>query len=254
MEQHEIEETLREVGLNDEETKVYLSLLKNSQNVASKVSEETRINRSHTYQLLERLIVKGFVSYAIKENIKYFSAVHPQKIVDIVKEKEQKLQSILPALVGFISSSSKEKPLVEIFEGKEGIKTILNDILKVKEEWLAFGSSGKGTEVLPFFAEHWEINREKLKVQLRGIIDLSASGIQRGKELARRDCTQICYLDETYSYPSSTWIYGDRIALVVWDKEHSFAIRVVSNAIATNYKRHFEQLWKIAQKRSVTNT
>ena len=44
---------------------------------------------------------------------------------------------------------------------EEGIKTILNDILKEAKEWLAFGSSGKGQEVLSFYAEHWEKEREK---------------------------------------------------------------------------------------------
>src|SRR3989344_3270554 len=98
METKEIDETLKELGLADEEVKVYLGMLKIGSNLASKISEETRINRSHVYQLLERLIAKGFVSYAIKENRKYFSAVNPEKLIQIVKEREQKLKNILPNL------------------------------------------------------------------------------------------------------------------------------------------------------------
>ncbi len=246
METKEIEETLKEVGLADEEIKVYLAMLKIGSNLASKISEETRINRSHVYQLLERLIAKGFVSYVIKENRKYFSAVNPKKIIELIKEKEQKLKNILPNLLG-LASFEKEKPIVEIFEGKEGIKTILNDILKVKEEWLAFGSSGKGQEILSFYAEHWEKEREKLKVNLRGIMDTSESGIKRGGEIAKRKYTKIRHVKETYSNPSSTWIYGDRIAFVIWSKEHSFAIRMISKEIASNFKKHFEVLWKNAK-------
>jgi sugar-specific transcriptional regulator TrmB len=242
----EIEETLKEIGLAEEEIKVYLILLKFGSSLASKVSEETKINRSHVYQLLERLIAKGFVSYVIKENRKYFSAVNPEKIIEIIKEKEQKLKDILPNLLG-LASFEKEKPIVEIFEGKEGIKTILNDILKTKEEWLAFGSSGKGQEVLSFYAEHWEKEREKLKINLRGILDSSESGLKRGKEIAKRKYTKIKYVKENYSNPSSTWIYGDRLAFVIWSKEHSFAIRMISKEIANNFKKHFEVLWRNAK-------
>jgi sugar-specific transcriptional regulator TrmB len=242
----EIEETLKEIGLAEEEIKVYLILLKVGSSLASKVSEETKINRSHVYQLLERLITKGFVSYVIKENRKYFSAVNPEKIVQIIKEKEQKLKDILPNLLS-LASFEKEKPIVEIFEGKEGIKTILNDILKTKEEWLAFGSSGKGQEVLSFYAEHWEKEREKLKINLRGILDSSESGLKRGKEIAQRKHTKIRYVKENYSSPSSTWIYGDRLAFVIWSKEHSFAIRMISKEITNNFKKHFEILWKNAK-------
>jgi sugar-specific transcriptional regulator TrmB len=246
MEKIEIKETLREVGLANEEIEVYLAMLKIGSSLASKVSEETKINRSHVYQLIERMIAKGFVSYVIRENRKYFSAVNPEKIVELVREREQKMKNILPNLLE-LASFQKEKPVVEIFEGKEGIKTILNDILKVKEEWLAFGSSGKGQEILSFYAEHWEKEREELKIDLRGILDSSESGLKRGKEISKRKYTKIRYVKEDYSSPSSTWIYGDRLAFVIWSKEHSFAIRMISKEIANNFKKHFEILWKNAK-------
>ncbi|MDP3026334.1 MAG: helix-turn-helix domain-containing protein [Nanoarchaeota archaeon] len=247
MELKEIEETLKEVGLADEEVKIYLAMLKIGPNLASKISEETKINRSHVYQLLERLITKGFVSYVIKENRKYFSAVNPEKLLEIIREREYRLTNILPNLLN-LASLEKDKPVVEIFEGKEGIKTILNDILKQKKEWLAFGSSGKGREVLSFYAEHWEKEREKLKVNLRGILDSSKSGIKRGNELAKRKYTQIRHVHEEYSNPSSTWVYGERMAFVILGKEHSFAIRIVSKEITDNFRSHFEVLWKSAKK------
>ncbi len=247
MENAEIKETLKEIGLANEEVEIYLAMLKIGSNLASKISEETKINRSHVYQLLERLIAKGFVSYVIKENRKYFSAVNPKKIIEIIREREQKMQNILPNLIGFVNFA-EEKPIVEIFEGKEGIKTILNDILKVRKEWLAFGSSGKGQEILSFYAEHWEREREKLKVDLRGILDSSESGIKRGKEISKRKHTEIRHAKEEYSNPSSTWIYGDRLVFVIWSREHPLAIRIISKELTENFKSHFETLWKTAKK------
>ena len=94
----EIEGTLKDVGLVDDEIKIYLALLKSGSSLASRLSEETKINRSHVYQLLERLIVKGFVSYVIRENRKYFSSVSPLKIVEIIQEREQRLKNIFPSL------------------------------------------------------------------------------------------------------------------------------------------------------------
>ena len=246
MEQKEIEETLMEIGLSIEEIKVYLTMLNLGSNLASKISEETKINRSHVYQLLERLISKGFVSYVIKENRKYFSAVNPEKLIQLIKEKEQKLKDILPSLLE-IKTSDKEKPVVEILEGKQGIKTILNDILKLKKEWLGFGSTGKGTEVFPYYAEHYEKERVKLKIPFRAIFDNSKSGLKRGDELSKLKFTQVRYALQEYSAPSSTWIYGNRLAFVLWDKEHPFAIRIISKEVTDNFKSHFEVLWKIAK-------
>ncbi len=247
MEQKEIEETLMEIGLTREEIKVYLTMLNLGSNLASKISEETKINRSHVYQLLERLISKGFVSYVIKENRKYFLAVNPEKLIQLIKEKEQKLKDILPSLLE-IKTSDKEKPIVEILEGKQGIKTILNDILKTKKEWLAFGSTGKGPEVFPYYAEHWERERVKQKISLRGIFDNSESGKKRGMNLSKLKYTKVKYSVQEHFAPSSTWIYGNRLAFVLWDKEHPFAIRVISKEVTDNFKSHFEVLWKIARE------
>ena len=86
--------------------------------------------------------------------------------------------------------------------------------------------------------------REKLKINLRGILDSSESGLKRGKEIAKRKYTKIRYVRENYSNPSSTWIYGDKLAFVIWIKGHSFAIRMTSKEIVNNFKKHFEILWK----------
>lgn len=247
MERQEIEESLRDVGLADEEIKVYLAMLKIGASLASKISEETKINRSHVYQLLERMIAKGFVSYAIRENRKYFSAVNPEKIIELIRDKEEKMKNMLPTLLSF-TTLEKDKPIVEIFEGKEGIKTILNNILKTKEEWLAFGSSGKGVEILSFYAEHWEKEREKLKIPLKGILDRSESGLKRGSELSKKKYTEIRYSNEENLNPVSTWVYGDKLAFIIWSKEHLFAIRVRNEDISNSFKKHFKILWKNSRK------
>ena len=247
MEYTEIEDILIDIGLEKEEVMIYLKLLESGSTLASKISEITKINRSFTYQLLERLIIKGFVTYVIRENRKYFSAVKPEKLLEIIKDRENRLNTILPKLLS-LTVTEKEKPIVEIYEGKEGIKTILNDILKERKEWLGFGSSGKGQEILSYYAEHWEKEREKLKINLKAIIDCSESGKKRGNELSKRKYTQIRYVNEQYSNPTSTWIYSDRIVFVLWDKERSFAIRIKSKYISNNYKKHFEVLWKNSKK------
>ena len=186
------------------------------------------------------------MSYAIRENRKYFDAINPEKIIEIVRERERKLRDVLPELLK-MAGFQKEKPIVEILEGDEGIKTVLNDILREQKEWLAFGSAGKGPEVLSYFAEHWEKEREKC-VPLRAIIDSSQTGKDRGKRLSKLKNTQIRYVPEEYASPSSTWIYGDRMAFIIWNKERPIAVRMKSKEITGNYREHFEVLWRAAKE------
>src|SRR3989344_1450434 len=140
----EIEDTLKNLGLSEDEIKTYVELLKLGLSLASKIAEKTKINRSFTYQILDNLIKKGFVSYVIRENRRYYKSIEPQKILDLFKEREEKLKLIIPKLEMYVGNQEK-KTIVEVLEGAEGIKTILKDILRMKQEWLALGS-GKSTE------------------------------------------------------------------------------------------------------------
>jgi len=106
-------EVLKEIGLNEDESKVYVALLKEGSSLASNISKSTKINRSHTYKILDELIEKGFVSYAIKNNTRYYNPISPEKILDLIREKEFKLKEELPKLINLFNPI-KNKPVVEI--------------------------------------------------------------------------------------------------------------------------------------------
>ena len=61
---------LKEFGLTETEEKVYLSLLKQGTSLASDIIKKTQLHRTTIYDVLERLISKGFVSYIIQNKIK----------------------------------------------------------------------------------------------------------------------------------------------------------------------------------------
>jgi len=240
------ERTLMNIGFTEEEAKSYVELLKSGSSLASSLSSKTRINRSQTYYLLDRMIAKGYVSYAIRNNTRYYSAVAPESVLRLFQEKENELKQAIPALSSLRQASPK-KPMVEVFEGKEGLKTVLNDILRVKKEWLGFVSSGQASSVLPYSVEHWEKERQKLGIPLRAIMDLSTSGKKRGKELSHLKHTQIRYIPQEYSSPTSTWVYGDRVVVLMWSEENPVAIRTISETLAKSYSQHFDNLWKMAK-------
>ena len=241
-----IEELLEELGLSLEETRIYLALLKLGSSLASRIAEETRINRSHVYQLLERLIIKGYVSYVIKENRRYYTSVNPEKLLDILREKEEKLKSALPELLGLLKPTIN-KPIVDIFEGQEAIKKTLMYIIRVKQDWFVFGS-GRATEILPYYVPHWQKERQKFKIKMIAILNQSPLSLKRGKELKKLKLTEVRYMLEDYDNPSSIWVYGDRVVVVMWSKEHPFAIRTIDKEIAEVYKNYFNSLWKLAKK------
>jgi len=85
-------ELLEEIGLTKGEIKVYLTLLKIGETTTGKIIETAQISSGKIYEILDKLIKKGLVSYIVKEKTKYFTASNPNRILDYLKEKEQDLK------------------------------------------------------------------------------------------------------------------------------------------------------------------
>lgn len=235
------EQTLQEIGLTKNQTNIYLALLELGPSLASEIAEKTRINRSLVYTVLHELIDKGLVSYFIQNNKKFFKATEPSELLEILKEKEEKIRSIIPKLEKIKKPLEKEK--VEVYKGKEGLKTVLNDILRnCGKEYFVVGGIGESLEALPYFMDGWHKRRIKAKITRNMILSEEV----RKKKITKFPLTKIKYLPQEYRTLESTIIYDDKMVHIIW-VEKPLAIVIENKRINQAYMKQFRLLWKIAK-------
>src|SRR3989338_375353 len=133
------EEALKDFGLTEKEIKVYLALLRKGQITVNEIAVSTGLNRTSTYDILQNLVERGIASHVIKAGVKYFEAADPQTFLFALDEKREKLNSVIEELQT-IRKTITEKPKVEMFEGKEGIKSMMDDIIRTKQPVVAISS------------------------------------------------------------------------------------------------------------------
>jgi len=232
----------QKLGLDEKEIKVYLSLLRHGSITASKISKETDIDRATCYRYLDSLINKGLVSHVIQNNVKYFQAAHPEKILKDLKEKETEFEKILPDLIN-LSSLPKEETTAEVYKGKEGLKTVLREILRNKQDHLVLGDEGHFQDLLPIFFEQFvnECKRNKIKERIL----CTKSVFEKVKKFDYKYST-IKILPEGNSLPTTTLIYNDKIVLFNWELPNN-AIVISDKNLTQTYRSHFELLWKISK-------
>ena len=88
-----------------------------------------------------------------------------KKLFEILKEKESVIKSVMDTLLALQNQHvEKRKPHVHLFEKKEGIKTIYEDILRSNvKEFLALGGSGLAPKILPYYMRSfYEKNGHKI--------------------------------------------------------------------------------------------
>ncbi len=225
-------QALRDWGLNEKETKVYLATLKLGQSKVNDIAKKAKILRETTYFVLNSLIEKGLISYVIKSKVKYFEAATPVKLLSILKEKQEKIKQIMPDLLAF-QKMQIEKPSVELYEGKEGLKTILDDIIKTKEPLLAYANY-QIFELLKFAFPRFVKERIVNKIPAR-IIQEKRKQFEKKEE----------FLDMRFSktkFKSNVFIYGDKVAFISVVNE-PVGIIIQNKLIADTQRQVFEMLW-----------
>lgn len=160
-----IEKTLEEVGFDKKEVQVYLALLKIGETTATKISRETKIERTLVYYIIEKLINRGLVGFNLKNNVKYYSATEPDKILEEIREKEKSFLKVLPILEQIRKQDYEDDVKVDVYKETAGLKTVMNDMFKYGKEFLVLGEEGQIQANYPILYQQYllKLNNTELK-------------------------------------------------------------------------------------------
>ncbi len=241
-------EQLKKLGLTEGESKVYYALLKKGSSTVGPIVKESCVAYSNIYEILERLINKGLVTYILKEKTKYFQATNIENIEVYLANKQQELdkqKEMLSSIKKAIGSISKEiMEEAEIFVGKAGLRSayeiILQDV-KRDEDFLFFYNTPKeyATQVEEFYL----IIAKKFKksgVDLKGLTFESYRGT---KGIKQTPWTKMKYVN--FPIPPTMDICKDKILIISWKRPMGFLIK--SQELADNFKEYFYSVYDKAK-------
>lgn len=241
----EAEKVLEEFGLTPNEVKAYLACLSLGTALVQDIAKKAGIYRTYTYELLRSLKEKGVVSYIIKSGKQYFEVANPEKLLDILKEREEKLKVVLPELRKVYKSAVK-RPNIEVYEGKEGLKTIFNDMVKEKKEILNMASGKDLFSILKFEYPFYIKKRIQNKISTRVITEKGELNYQY-KKTGTNDFRKMRFLPNDKSFTNATFVYGDKVAIMSIKKE-LIGVLIADEEIAKNHRLAFEILWGACEK------
>ena len=231
---------MQDLGLTKNESTVYLALLDLGPSMAGQIARRTGLHRRTVYDTTEMLIKKGLIGYIVKNNRRLFEASSPQRFLDIVKEKEARIESFLPEMMSEFAKT-KEKQETNFYKGKNGLKSVMEDQIETGKEILIIGASPVAYDILKFYFKWFDKRRKENKIKTKIIFNK----LEKKPKIPLSD---IRYLPQKYSSPLAVNIYGDKVALILWSKENPLAIVIRNEEIADGYRTYFELMWKVAKK------
>ncbi|MDP2924994.1 MAG: helix-turn-helix domain-containing protein [Nanoarchaeota archaeon] len=242
--------SLKELGLTDNEIKIYIFLLKNGESTTGPIIDETLIANSRVYESLNTLIKKGFVSYNVQSNGKHFSCIEPDVLIEKQEEKRKKFLEIIPQLES-IKKIKNPETKTAIYEGFEGFKSafrkIINDCPNKGIIYIiGFSEQQFKSESLRIFISNMNLKSAEKKQKLKIILDSSVKETL-GKDREKERFTEVRYMPKGYINPTAVDITEDYVYIFLWE-EKPYVFMIKNKRISESFKQYFDFLWKISRK------
>ncbi len=129
-----MEKLFIQAGLNNNEAKIYKTLLEKGGLLGGEISQITGLKRGLVYKTLKELKKKNLVSEDKKGKSAVFFPGHPETLKNAIKEQEEKIKKTrkeieneLPKIIKNFNLSSRAN--IKHFEGQKAVNQILNDAI-----------------------------------------------------------------------------------------------------------------------------
>ncbi|MFH1400671.1 MAG: helix-turn-helix domain-containing protein [Nanoarchaeota archaeon] len=235
------EAELHELGLTENESKVYLALLQHGCMNPTTLAQTIGMHRSYLYDTLERLLERGFISTLLMNGKKHFQAQDPKILRESVEVTLRRVDQIIPQLNKLFLEQRKETS-IELHRGKRVYRTLIKDIIShidENDEVLLIGVDETILDTVEpiYIKQYFSIIKEK-HVTERILI---AKG---GKQI-HDECLNYRELEADFFGKTTTAIFQDKVYLFLWS-EPQHLIVIDSAEGADSYRRQFEHLWRLA--------
>jgi HTH-type transcriptional regulator, sugar sensing transcriptional regulator len=243
----DITSTLKKLGLTDKQAKVYLSMLELGESPMTDIARKANLKRPTVYLVIDELSMLGLSSEIIKGKKKFYTAVHPKRLIELASFRHKQAENILPELLAL--QKSDDKPKVRMLEGIAGARIAYQEafsLLNNKEEGLWLGN-------ITFMVEHFPELLHEYNILIKKIRDPHIRELIYGGDVSRKWAEDmqdkipknhfIKYMGDDKNFgKTDQFIIGNKIIMFSFGNE-MFVTIIESYEMAQSTKALFEIAW-----------
>ena len=135
--------------------------------------------------------------------------------------------------------TSETKTIVEVFQGTQGMKSLMNDMLKTAKEVWIFNGADKNyllKNIPKFYYDRFLREKKKLKIKTNIIYSKDITPVNgpgyKIKKLPK----------DYFAGKVSYWTYKDRVYIGIWTEE-LIIIRIISEDVSKVFKNGIKLIW-----------
>lgn len=257
-----IKHFLLELGLNPEESLIYLTLNQHGPLTPLEISRKTRISRTTVYRLLDEMRSEKLITEIIDQHRTLAQAITPEELRLKLTGEQDRLSRLVyqfPQVQNYLDQQvSRRHPdtQVKFYRGRSGIEQMLFNVLNANNNIYGFSPTdfSKTVSRKTYQYVYQEIVAQKLIVQdiysdryiqSIGGLDHLKSGSSVYQKFPNHFISR--YLpSSTLDVTTQMDIYNDIIAIYNWTKEDIFGVEIHNAKVSKMQQQIFKILWDLA--------
>lgn len=241
--------SLNELGLNDKESEVYMTLLQQGEMSAVKLGKLSDLHRQFIYNALESLREKGLVLRFGTPTRALWRAQTPRKFIALAEEQELKATKVSEQLLALMHHKKGQE--FEVGEGTASFRIrSIENIRKAPPHSTVLMICGEWQKYFELAGERmhteWERTRLGKDIHFR-VIGPSSLRREMSKEAGERALTEYRIFPDLEMNLVNTIIYDNQVDFDIYGDPHlTFSIK--NQDVAESQKRFFDALWRKSEE------
>ncbi len=238
---------LKSLGFTDSEAKIYLLSLELGPSSVQDIAKKAKVSRVTTYAVIESLAKHGLMSSVEKGKKTLYAAESPDRLVSFMhtkmKEMENTLREVQSAINELKLVQRGDRPVVRLFEGKEGLKAIHDDILKADPD-IIYELNNEDAMFSTFARDELMSYATQLDKQKT----VHEALVLSSKHLKSREHAKLIQLPMAeFAFFGNVTVYANRVALTTFQGKN-ISVLIESEILAQSMKELFKLAYQGAEK------
>jgi sugar-specific transcriptional regulator TrmB len=246
---------LKQLGLDDEQAKVYLYLQQYGASTVLAISRGLETGRTKLYPALEEMVKKQVVATHERNYGTTFEALPPENLEFLVSELERKadiarhnFKESIHAFGQLRASSPSGSKVVE-YSGLDGLKQMnWNLVSKAKGHYKVFELEALASHA--GFNKHFKDKLDAIEVKNKlATYDITNNPTRTAiKSEVPGRVNNFAYIDpKVFKIQFETYIYNNVVALLSYEKDDIFGVEIHNDKLADQQKQLFDLVWSLAK-------
>ena len=245
MKNNKLLDILKDLGLSENEAKVYLSVLSLGSSTILKIARNADMKRTTIYSVIESLRQKGLILVEMQGIKQLFVAENPENLISILENRKRKFQDFLPEFLALYNLKGGEG-FIKYYEGLESVKNIYEELLKEAkphEDYLVITDQQQWHNLDANYFQKFIEKRAKLNLNIK-ILMCDSDIARQHKKFEKNYNEQIKILDKDKKIDINL-IITPRKLVIHQLVDPIMAIVIENKSIIKMQKQFFDIIWEM---------